>query len=450
MVALAEAPPWLVPKSPGLRVWALEPYCGGSHERFLSGLRRHSRHEILEHSLPGRGWKWRMHGAALTFVRRSFEELAGSDSGVSIAVRPPQVLFASDMLDLATYRALAHPAAGCAPAVLYMHENQLTYPLPEGVERDLGYGVKNLTSALAAETVLFNSAYHREEFLGALGLLLDEVPDAAPRWVVEEIEGRSRVLPVGCDLRRLDAARPANPAGSEGTRFSDISSTGRWGSRDRGPLILWNQRWEYDKAPGTLFRALYALKERGVPFRLALAGANHGLPTAEFVEARGRLAGEIVQWGRVEHPEEYASLLWAADIVVSTAVHEFFGVAVVEALYCGCRPVLPDRLSYPEIVPRAAHDWALYGEGELLPALERAVREAADARGNAYGPGVEVSAAGLGDARGRAALIEWQRTWVGRYDWSTMGSRYDAVIQECWEAGRTTGTGPAGSRQMGR
>ena len=49
--------------------------------------------------------------------------------------------------------------------------------------------------------------------------------------------------------------------------------------------------------------------------------------------------------------QEYAALLWAADLVVSTAIHEFFGVAVVEAIYCGCRPVLPWRLSYPELIP---------------------------------------------------------------------------------------------------
>ncbi|MHB0981206.1 MAG: tRNA-queuosine alpha-mannosyltransferase domain-containing protein [Thermoleophilia bacterium] len=421
-----ETPPWLAPRPSGLRVWALEPYYGGSHRQFLEELRRCSRHHIVEHSLPGRAWKWRMHGAALTFARRSFEELATHDREVSgretssLGGRP-QVLFVSDMLDLATYKALAHPAAAAAPALLYMHENQLTYPLPEGVERDLGYGVKNVTSALAAELVVFNSVYHRDEFLGALGRLLDEVPDAAPRWVLDEVGRRSRVLPVGCDLRRLDAQRPPGRSGG-GAGSDGAAESSRWGVSSRGPLILWNQRWEYDKAPGDLFRALYALKERGVGFRLALAGANHGLPTAEFVEARERLAEEVVQWGRVESAEDYASLLWAADIVVSTALHEFFGVAVVEALYCGCRPVLPHRLSYPEIVPRAAHEWALYQEGGLVSALERAVREVDDSHHESAG------------------RTEWQRTWVGKYDWSAMGSRYDAVIEECWEAGRRSST----------
>ena len=40
--------------------------------------------------------------------------------------------------------------------------------------------------------------------------------------------------------------------------------------------------------------------------------------------------------------------------MLSTARHEFFGMAVVEAMQCGCLPWLPDRLSYPELLPESA------------------------------------------------------------------------------------------------
>ena len=35
--------------------------------------------------------------------------------------------------------------------------------------------------------------------------------------------------------------------------------------------------------------------------------------------------------------------------MVSTALHEFYGIAVIEAVRAGCRPLLPNRLSYPEL-----------------------------------------------------------------------------------------------------
>ena len=114
---------------------------------------------------------------------------------------------------------------------------------------------------------------------------------------------------------------------------------------------MWNQRWEYDKDPGTLFRALYGLVAEGSEFRLALAGENFRVVPAEFAEAQARLGERLVHYGYAASLAEYARLLWESDLVVSTALHEFFGVSILEAIYCGCRPVLPRRLSYPELIP---------------------------------------------------------------------------------------------------
>jgi glycosyltransferase involved in cell wall biosynthesis len=324
----------------------------------------------------------------------------------------PQVFLASDMLDLPLFLASVGPALGRVPTLLYFHENQLTYPLPSGVERDLGYGFKNVTAALVADAVRFNSEFHRREFLQAVVDLLCEMPDEIPAWVPEVLEARSAVLPLGCDLRRFDPLR------AEG--LSDREAK-RWGDPALGPLIVWNQRWEYDKAPGELFSALYSLKAAGIPFRLAMAGPNQGTPTAEFLRAKTELADCIVQWGNVANASDYSSLLWAGDLVVSTAIHEFFGVAVVEAVYCGCRPVLPRRLSYPELIPREAHEEVLYGEGELVAALSRALAEP------------------------RAWSEDWQRSWVARFDWGSLRNRHDEELRRCWESAAR----PGGYRESG-
>jgi glycosyltransferase involved in cell wall biosynthesis len=312
------------------------------------------------------------------------------------------------MLDLPVFLATLHSGAGATgplpagygriPSIAYFHENQLTYPLPPGVERDLGYGFKNLTTAVAADVVLFNSEYHRQGFLAAAVDLLAAMPDAVPAWVTEEIAAKSRVLPLGCDLRVLDRYR---------SRAAAEVAAGRWGDPAAGPLVVWNQRWEYDKAPQDLFRALEALRDRRVAFRLAVAGSGATVPSEEFVHARSVLADRVVHWGKIDDRSDYAALLWAGDVVVSTAIHEFFGVAVLEAVYCGCRPVLPERLSYPELVPREAHGEVLYGEGDLASALARAL------------------------AKPHEWSEDWQRTWAARFDWGSLKTRYDEAIWEC-------------------
>ena len=396
-----------------VRVWALEPYYGGSHRQFLDGLSRHSSHDFTLLALPGRHWKWRMHGGALTLGHQARDLLGTVDR--------PDVFFASDMLDLPVFLATLGSGGGAGasagggasgpsplgrgriPSIVYFHENQLTYPLPPGVERDLGYGFKNLTTAVAADVALFNSAYHRQEFLSAAVDLLAAMPDAIPAWVPEEIAAKSRVLPLECDLRALDQHR---------SRAAAAVAAGRWGDPAAGPLIVWNQRWEYDKAPEDLLRALEVLRDGGVAFRLAVAGSGAAVPSDEFVRARSVLADRVVHWGKIEKRSDYAALLWAGDVVVSTAIHEFFGSAVVEAVYCGCRPVLPDRLSYPELIPREAHGEVLYGEGDLVSTLTRVL------------------------AHPHQWSEDWQRTWAARFDWGSLKTRYDETIWECAMGGK--------------
>jgi hypothetical protein len=62
-----------------------------------------------------------------------------------------------------------------------------------------------------------------------------------------------------------------------------------------------------------------------------------------FDEAKAKLSDEILHFGTIEDRLEYANVLLQADVVVSTAEHEFFGVAMMEASSSGCYPILPDR-----------------------------------------------------------------------------------------------------------
>ncbi len=173
------------------------------------------------------------------------------------------------------------------------------------------------------------------------------------------------------------------------------------------PLILWNQRWEYDKDPATMLRALYALADEGLPFRVALAGESFRVQPVEFEAARARLGGRLVHYGYAESEADYARLLWDADVVLSTAIHEFFGVSIVEAIYCGCRPVLPHRLSYPELLPPEAHDACLYtGFEDLLAKLRVALAQPAPRDR----PARATSRGSIGRCWGRPTTRRWLRS----------------------------------------
>jgi glycosyltransferase involved in cell wall biosynthesis len=320
-------------------VHLLSPYHGGSHQAWAEGLCENSGHNIDLLTLPDRFWKWRMHGGAITLAR---EYLALGERS--------ECLMATDMLDLTTFLALTRSVTSTIPTILYMHENQLTYPLPDDPEqgpmrrqkgeRDLHYGFINVASMLAADLVLFNSEYHRLELLGALPSFLKHFPDYNEMEIANSIQQRSQIIPVGVDLARLETKR---------TEVDTIEP----------PLILWNHRWEYDKGPARFFKILYRVQESGIPFRLALCGRSFRQQPAEFSEAIEKLSQNIIHVGYADE-ETYRRLLWESTISLSTASHEFFGVSTIEAIYCHSFPILPLGLNYPALIPLEFHRHCLY------------------------------------------------------------------------------------------
>ncbi len=299
-----------------------------------------------------------MHGGAVTLARRF---MAAGDA---------DLVLATDMLDLTTFAALARHKLGRTPLVLYMHENQLTYPLPvEGEtgpmrrqlgERDQHYAFVNYASMLAADRVLFNSQYHYDSFFAALPRFLKHFPEYNELGTVAGLREKSQVLPAGVDFQRLmiDDSRLAN---HQSLIFNPV------------PLIVWNQRWEYDKNPAAFFEALYVAAAEGIPFRLALCGQQFGKRPSSFTEAITRLSDRIVHVGFTEL-DTYRRLLWEAAVTVSTAHHEFFGISILEAIYCHAFPILPHRLSYPELIPEAYHLRCLYqNQGGLVERLRWAL-----------------------------------------------------------------------------
>ena len=301
-----------------MRILALEPYCGSSHKAFLDGWSRAGRHEWTILPLPAYKWKWRMRHAAVTFAEQVRQRLAQGTRW--------DLLFCSDMLNLAEFLGLAPKEARDLPSLIYFHENQLTYPVRVENERDYQFAMTNMTSALAARAVWFNSAFHRDSFLHALEALLNRMPDYQPFEAVTCIRAKAAVFPPGVN------------------RFAPR------GAREPGPLrILWAARWEHDKNPEEFFEAIRQLKERHVPFRISVIGEQFRDVPEAFARARQQFAADIDRWGYQENRADYEAALLEADVFVSTAAHEFFGLSAVEATLAGAYPLVPNRLAYPEV-----------------------------------------------------------------------------------------------------
>ena len=378
------------------RILVLEPWYGGSHRNFLDGLIGHSRHQYESVTMAARFWKWRMQGAAVTLAKKTRDLIEGGFV--------PDLVVATDMVNVPAFLSLVRDVIPHVPVIVYFHENQLTYPLPPGADRDYTYSYINYLSCLAADRVVFNSAFHRDQFLEALPVLLRAFPDYTHLNTVAAIREKSDVLHLGIDLARHDL-------------FRNVSRKGR--AETSGPkTVLWNQRWEYDKNPEEFFRLMNRLDDSGYAFRLILAGEHFEEQPYEFERAFERYAERILHYGYAENFEEYSTLLHRADIVVSTSIHEFFGIAIMEATYCGCHPLLPDRLSYPELVPPPLqrpllHAPLLYEDDDHL------FRIAGD----------------LLSGRERPLPEESLRSIPARLDWSIHVDRFDDLFESVVRAG---------------
>ncbi len=313
-----------------MKIALIEPFYSGSHKQWADGLKKYSEHDIELLTLQGRHWKWRMHGGAISLADQ-FNALSDK----------PDLILTTSMLDTANFLALTRKQSAGIPVAIYFHENQITYPWSandQDVEKkqDRHYGFINYTSALAADHVFFNSKYHQTVFLEALPRFLKRFPDHKGLENIEKIRNKSSVLPLALDLKAFDPYKQH--------------------SENRVPVIVWNHRWEFDKAPRDFFTVLYELDAEGVDFEVVVLGEQFRNSPPVFKEAKQKLGNKMIHFGYAASFEDYAKWLWRSNIAFTTSNQDFFGGSVVEAIYCNCLPLLPRRLAYPEHINNQDQD----------------------------------------------------------------------------------------------
>ncbi|MCZ7628281.1 MAG: DUF3524 domain-containing protein [Microthrixaceae bacterium] len=234
-----------------LHVLLLEPFFTGSHEVWATGWQANSRHSLHLLTQPGTHWRHRMMAASVPLAEATREHVE--------AHGPPDVVVASDMVDLAGYLGLCRNELAGVPTVVYFHENQLTQPTsPNGVGglRDRHLAWTNWRTLLAANEVWFNSRWQRDSMADALEDLLSDGPAGDDqRPLLAGARSRFRVRPVGCDL-------------------VDLLGRTRADDEQRDPLVVWNHRWAHDKGLDVAVASMRAVASQGVGFRLAVVGTD--------------------------------------------------------------------------------------------------------------------------------------------------------------------------------
>lgn len=299
----------------------LSAYDAGSHRYWRKGIEaRLNEFDWTVLTLPARYFNWRIRGNPISFIEQFSAELS----------REYDFVIATSMVDLATLRGLI-PSLANTPSLIYFHENQFEYPQSDKQNKSIEPQMVNLYSALAADQLVFNSDFNRTSFFKGCDELMAKLPDYTFNDLSQRLYKKSSVIPVPI---------------SDGIFSLPLVHA----AQNTSIKLIWNHRWEYDKGPDRLLCFLQELELRGVDFEINIVGEKFRKVPSEFELIKGHFSDQINYFGYIDNVDDYWALLSRCDVVLSTAIHEFQGVSVMEAVAAGCLPLVPNRLSYSELI----------------------------------------------------------------------------------------------------
>ncbi|MFT5594444.1 MAG: glycosyltransferase involved in cell wall biosynthesis [Oceanicoccus sp.] len=358
-----------------MRILLLSAYDTDSHKSWCQGLISHlPQHQWCYLTLPGRFFSWRIRGNPLSFV---YGEQAAK------LQQPFDLIIATSMVDLATLKGLV-PNLANTPSMMYFHENQFAYPKSAQQHASIEPQMVNLYSALSADCVVFNSHYNQHSFLSGISDLFKRLPDHAPMNAIDSIKVKSNVLPVPIYTRQQTPTQHFNAG--------DILK------------VIWNHRWEYDKGPETLVNVIKLAHQQQLNIEFTICGMSFRSVPKGFEELQTTAMTNVKHMGTFESKKEYLAQLAQHHVVLSTAHHEFQGLAVLEGAAYGCVPLAPNRLAYPEWIP----DSSLYDGDDMSNEAHSILQR----------------------------LIDWQQQGlpplvdVCHYDWQALSPEYEAMLTQ--------------------
>ncbi|MAW08101.1 MAG: hypothetical protein CME61_07455 [Halobacteriovoraceae bacterium] len=317
----------------------LLPYDGPSH-RYWANQKLLEKKGSKLITLPGRHWKWRMHGAA-SYFSKYLEE---------ISAEPFKKIITTSMLNLVELKGLLAKSYQHLPIHIYFHENQFAYPVgandPDKNSKRLEhYQFIQIMSFIYADEVFFNSEYNRKTFIKGATSLLSKLPDFKEHLEIG-LNRRTNLFKIFFNKSDFNLTKKKNTP--------EI-------------FFVWNHRWEDDKNPRDFFKFLKFIKKDQIKFKLIILGkeTHH----EEFKKAKLDFKDQIHHWGEVKERKKYLRLLSLATHTIITSNHDFFGLSALECVLSEVKTVFPKRLCYHEHF--SDNEWKLISYDNFREAKER-------------------------------------------------------------------------------
>ncbi|KAG8432292.1 hypothetical protein GDO86_016800 [Hymenochirus boettgeri] len=299
-----------------MTILLIEAFYGGSHKQLMDLIKEEVEGCVL-HCLPAKKWHWRARTAALYFMQ---------------AIPPNEnyrVLFTSSVLNLAEL-AVLRPDLGKLKKILYFHENQLIYPVQKSQERDFQYGYNQILSCLVADTVVFNSAFNMESFLSSIKRFLKKIPDHRPKNLEELIRPKCRVLYFPITFPDISRFLPKHKLHSREVPVSKLVEGNHLSPSNK----LENNFMEYND-PDYCQGSSNAEKTAVKPFKEP--PVNPSLQGHVCEDTDHMILNPSNTLGTARDDKRPLHIVWP---------HRW-----LEAVHCGCYPLCPKSLVYPEIFP---------------------------------------------------------------------------------------------------
>ncbi|XP_021255111.1 glycosyltransferase-like domain-containing protein 1 isoform X9 [Numida meleagris] len=270
-----------------MSVLLIEAFYGGSHKQLMDLLQEELKEECVLCTLPAKKWHWKARTAALYFM---------------------QTVPAS-----ANYRFMPEHKLAHLENIIGVKRNGDAYQCE---------GLPGQQKSRALGGLMKNSNACRES-----GLC-----EAQPGLCTTQHEGLHSPLTAAGRLNKSEASESTNPCQEEDKQQLTFNLCNIWSGMDyqQRPLhVAWPHRWEHDKDPETFFKVLLKLKEQELPFHVSVLGETFTDVPDIFAEAKKALGSSVLHWGYLPSKDDYFQALCMADVVISTAKHEFFGVAML-------------------------------------------------------------------------------------------------------------------------